>query len=52
MSTRRPSGKRPKRIYLPWWALTLICAAIGFLVADWFGAVFAGVLGFFAWKLR
>lgn len=52
MSTRRPDRKRPKRIYLPWWGLTAICAALGFLVAEWFGAVFAGVLGFLAWKLR
>jgi cytochrome c oxidase subunit IV len=52
MSTRRPDRKRPKRIYLPWWGLTSICAALGFLVAEWFGAVFAGVLGFLAWKLR
>lgn len=52
MSERRPTKKRARRIYLPWWGLTLICAGVGFLVAEWFGAVFAGVLGFLAWKLR
>ena len=44
--------KEPKRIYLPWWGLTLICAAVGFLLAQCLGAVIAGVLGYFAWKLR
>ena len=44
--------KEPKRIYLPWWGLTLLCAAVGFLLAQWMGAVIAGVLGFLAWKLR
>lgn len=50
-----PSQRRktePRRIYLPWWGLTLICAAVGFALADWLGGVVAGVLGFFAWKLR
>ena len=44
--------REPKRIYLPWWGLTLMCAAVGFLLAQWAGAVVAGVLGFAAWKLR
>ncbi len=44
--------REPKRIYLPWWGLTLLCAAVGFLLAAWPGAVIAGALGFFAWKLR
>ena len=44
--------KKEKRFYLPWWGLTLICAGVGFLLAEWAGAVMAGVLGFFAWKLR
>lgn len=44
--------KTPQRIYLPWWGLTLLCAAVGFLLAQWMGAVVAGVLGFLAWKLR
>ena len=50
-----PSQRRstqPRRIYLPWWGLTLICAALGFALAEWLGAVVAGTLGFFAWKLR
>ena len=37
---------------VPWWGLTLICAALGFALAEWLGAVVAGTLGFFAWKLR
>lgn len=49
-SQRRQAG--PRRIYLPWWGLTLICAAVGFALAEWLGAVVAGTLGFFAWKLR
>ncbi|MEJ2540190.1 MAG: hypothetical protein P8188_09495 [Gemmatimonadota bacterium] len=44
--------REPKRIYLPWWGLTLLCAAVGFLLAAWPGAVVAGILGLFAWKLR
>jgi len=50
-----PSQRRtsePRRIHLPWWGLTLICAAVGFALAEWLGAVVAGALGFFAWKLR
>jgi hypothetical protein len=44
--------REPKRIHLPWWGLTLLCAALGFLLAAWPGAIVAGALGFFAWKLR
>lgn len=50
-----PSQRRrtkPRRIHLPWWGLTLICAALGFALAEWLGAVVAGALGFLAWKLR
>lgn len=49
-SQRGRSG--PKRFQVPWWALTGICALLGFAVAEWLGAVVAGTLGFFAWKLR
>lgn len=42
----------PRKIYLPWWALTAMGALIGFLMAEWAGLVMGGVLGFFAWKLR
>lgn len=42
----------PKRIAVPWWALTGVCALLGFALAEWLGAVVAGTLGFFAWKLR
>lgn len=44
--------KQPKKIYLPWWGMTLICAGVGFALAGRLGAVIAGTLGFFAWKLR
>jgi hypothetical protein len=44
--------KEPKRIYLPWWGLTLMCAVLGFLLAQWLGAVVAGALGFMAWRMR
>jgi hypothetical protein len=42
----------PRKIYLPWWALTAMGAGIGFLMAEWAGMVMGGALGFFAWKLR
>ena len=48
----KPSRKRPRRIYLPWWALTAIGGGVGFVMAEWVGLAFGGVLGFFAWKLR
>jgi hypothetical protein len=44
--------RRPKKIQVPWWGLTLLCAGVGFLVAQWPGGVIGGVLGFLAWKLR
>lgn len=44
--------KEPKKIHLPWWGLVLICAAVGFLLAEWAGAVMAGALGYFAWRMR
>ncbi|MEQ9569045.1 MAG: hypothetical protein RLN75_02555 [Longimicrobiales bacterium] len=47
---RKPPG--PRRIPVPWWGLTLAGAGVGFVVAGWPGAVFGGLLGFFAWKLR
>ncbi len=55
--TRRPrrppsTRGRPRRIYLPWWALTALGALVGFATASWLGLVVGGVLGFFAWKLR
>lgn len=48
----RGRGPAPKRIPMPWWAVTLLGAGVGFLTAEWIGAVFGGLLGFFAWKLR
>jgi hypothetical protein len=44
--------KERRRIYLPWWGLTLLGGGIGFVMADYPGAILGGVLGFFAWKLR
>lgn len=50
---REPSTRgRPRRVYLPWWALTALGALVGFATASWLGLVVGGVLGFFAWKLR
>lgn len=50
---RSPSRRdRPRRVYLPWWALTALGALVGFATASWLGLVVGGVLGFFAWKLR
>ena len=42
----------PKRIYLPWWGLTLLGGAVGFLMAQVPGALLGGVLGFLVWKIR
>ncbi len=44
--------RRPRRIPMPWWGLTLLAALMGGLAASWPGAILGGVLGFFAWKLR
>jgi len=41
-----------RKIQVPWWGLTLLCAGVGFLLGQWIGAVIAGTLGFFAWRLR
>jgi hypothetical protein len=50
---RSPSrSRRPRRIYLPWWALTALGALVGFATASWPGLVVGGVLGYLAWKLR
>lgn len=51
-TANKPKGKGPRRIHLPWWALTALGAGVGFLMAEYAGAVMGGVLGFFAWKLR
>ena len=48
----RSPRKPPRRIPVPWWALTALGAGVGWLVAGWPGLVFGGGLGFFAWKLR
>lgn len=52
MSDPKRKGSGPRRIPVPWWALTLAGGGVGFLVAEWPGAVFGALLGFFAWKLR
>ena len=46
------SKNRPKRIQVPWWALTLLGFGVGFVTAEWIGGAFGALLGFFAWKLR
>lgn len=52
MSDPKRRSPGPRRIPVPWWALTLAGGGVGFGVAEWPGAVFGALLGFFAWKLR
>ena len=37
---------------VPSWAMLPVGATVGYLVADWPGAIFGGVIGFFLWRSR
>ena len=45
-------SSRPKRVYLPWWALAGIGGLVGFAVSQWVGLVAGFILGAAIWKLR
>jgi hypothetical protein len=39
-------------IRVPSWVMLPVGAAVGYFVADWPGAIFGGVIGFFLWRSR
>lgn len=48
--TSRPPRKEPFRV--PGFVVPILCAGLGWIMADWPGAVVAGILGLLVWRTR
>jgi hypothetical protein len=50
--TSDPGKQGPGGFMVPPWVMLPVGAGVGFLVGNWPGAIFGGVIGFFLWRSR
>ena len=47
-----PGKKGSGGFMVPPWVMLPVGVGVGYLVANWLGAIFGGVIGFFLWRSR
>ncbi len=48
----KPQDEESGGFRVPAWAMLPVGVGVGWLVANWLGAIFGGVIGFFLWRSR